>query len=115
MDPILETLADPVNWLVIAGAATQMTAHLARGQIVLRAILLAGTSFYAAFYALVPGGPLWPAILSSCAIGAAGVVGLLRVLAARSRSRRGRLGGIPMPATAEAPLGSENGACMRAA
>ena len=88
MTDILDQLHDPVGWLVLTGAGLQAGACIFTNQLVLRAMLLAGSVHYVAYYAAAADTPLWPAIIGTSGIAMANAVGLLRVLAKRRRERR---------------------------
>lgn len=57
---------------------------LTRNELLLRALLLAGTAFYIIYYYFIGDAPLWDAILASVAIGVANLSVLIAILRERS-------------------------------
>ncbi len=101
MSLIVQQLADPAAWLVLAGGGLQASAHLFKNQIVLRMVLLAGSVHYIAYYFAVSDHPLWPAILATTAITMGCIFGLARAIGLRER--------LPPPARATADQAPTNG------
>lgn len=63
--------------------ALYVIGFLLRNQIALRLIILSGTTLYIAYYYTVEGGPLWDALIGSCLIGGANLIGLISLISSR--------------------------------
>jgi len=78
-----------LNW-VGAGLFVQLAlvcyvlGLLTRNELLLRALLLVGTTFYIVYYYFIGDAPLWDAILASVAIGVANLSVLIAILRERS-------------------------------
>jgi len=81
---MLQPILDPNISIWLAGAAF-VTGYLIINQIALRCMFLLGTSFFLLYYATATDTPLWGAIYTSSAMGAANLIGLTMLLARRSR------------------------------
>lgn|GEM_PF-1277778 len=73
------------DYLVACAGVIYILAFLIINQIVLRCMLLVGSAFYIAYYAVVAGEPLWMAIFTNLSISTANFVGLLILLFQNSR------------------------------
>lgn len=73
------------EYLVYLAGAFYVAGLAITNQIVLRVLLLAGTSVYILYYAIISDSPLWPAIYVSLLIGAANIWGLTSLVVGRSR------------------------------
>jgi len=73
------------DYLVACAGFIYILAFLIINQVVLRCMLLVGSAFYVAYYAVVAGEPLWMAIFTNIGISAANFVGLLILLFRNSR------------------------------
>ncbi|MDW3182240.1 MAG: cyclic nucleotide-binding domain-containing protein [Roseobacter sp.] len=71
--------------LVYLAGALYVAGLVTINQIVLRLLILTGTSVYILYYATVAATPLWEAIYVSVMIGTANLIGLSSLLARRSR------------------------------
>ncbi|MEM8751554.1 MAG: cyclic nucleotide-binding domain-containing protein [Pseudomonadota bacterium] len=71
--------------LVYAAMLLYVAGFVLKDQILLRAFILTGTGFYIAYYYVAPESPLWAAIYASLAIGAANVIGFVRLVYGRMR------------------------------
>lgn len=71
--------------LIILAAGTYVLGYLVINQVVLRALILAGTVFYILYYATVAETPLWGAIYTSLAILIANLIGVSLLLMQRAR------------------------------
>lgn len=71
--------------LVYFAGALYVLGLITINQIVLRLLILAGTSVYIIYYATVAASPLWEAIYVSMLIGTANLIGLSSLLARKSR------------------------------
>lgn len=71
--------------LVYLAGALYVAGLVTINQIVLRLLILSGTSVYILYYATVAATPLWEAIYVSLMIGTANLIGLSSLLARRSR------------------------------
>ncbi len=71
--------------IVYAAGAFQVLGLLIINQVALRLMLLVGTVLYICYYSVVASAPLWDAIYISTLIGSANLVGILGLLARRSR------------------------------
>lgn len=71
-------------YLSYVALAFYVSAMLVRSTIMLRVLLLAGTTSYIGYYAFVGDSPLWDAIFASLAIGAANLFMLTRIVLERS-------------------------------
>lgn len=78
------TLLTPEALVLIAGASFVL-GYLTINQVLLRIFVLIGTALYICYYATVAAEPLWEAIYTSLAMGAANLFGLMSLLAQRSR------------------------------
>lgn len=61
-----------------------MLGFLARGDLVLRGLILLGSAFYVTYYYVVADTPLWEAIVGSLAIIAANIYSSIRIIRERS-------------------------------
>jgi len=73
------------DYLVACAGFIYIVAFLIINQIVLRCMLLVGSAFYVAYYAVVAGEPLWMAIFTNIGISTANFLGLLILIFSRSR------------------------------
>lgn len=73
-----------VSYLIHVGAVMYVIAFLARDELHLRLLALAGSSMYVMYYFFFPAEPLWDAILSSSVLICANLVILSRVLFERT-------------------------------
>lgn len=71
--------------LVLLAGGTFVMGYLTINQVMLRVFVLAGTVLYIWYYATVAEAPLWEAIYTSLAMGAANLFGLLSLYLQRSR------------------------------
>ncbi|MGZ2257010.1 cyclic nucleotide-binding domain-containing protein [Roseobacter sp. A03A-229] len=71
--------------LVYLAGALYVVGLITINQILLRLLILTGTSVYIIYYATVAETPLWEAIYVSMLIGAANLIGLTSLLARKSR------------------------------
>ncbi|WP_306116664.1 MULTISPECIES: cyclic nucleotide-binding domain-containing protein [unclassified Roseovarius] len=71
--------------LVLLAGGTFVLGYLTINQVWLRIFVLAGTVLYIWYYATVADAPLWEAIYTSLAMGAANLFGLMSLYAQRSR------------------------------
>lgn len=71
--------------LVLMAGCTFVLGYLTINQVMLRIFVLAGTALYIWYYATVADAPLWEAIYTSLAMGAANLFGLMSLYAQRSR------------------------------
>ena len=78
------TIFTPEVLVVLAGG-TFVMGYLTINQVWLRIFVLAGTVLYIWYYATVADAPLWEAIYTSMAMGAANLFGLMSLMAQRSR------------------------------
>lgn len=82
-------LAWNAGLLVHAAALLQVMGFLNRKQLVLRGFILAGSLTYIAYYYYHPETPLWGAMFWAGALALANLIGIVRVLLDRRRSRHG--------------------------
>lgn len=73
------------DYLIALAGLSYFVGYLVINQVVLRLLILMGTCFYIAFYSVAADEPLWGAILTSVAIGAANIFGLSILLMQRVR------------------------------
>ena len=73
------------DYLVACAGFIYIVAFLIINQIVLRCMLLVGSAFYVAYYAVVAGEPLWMAIFTNLSISTANFIGLMILLFSKSR------------------------------
>lgn len=73
------------DYLVACAGFIYILAFLIINQIVLRCMLLVGSAFYIAYYAVVAGEPLWMAIFTNLSISTANFIGLMILLFSKSR------------------------------
>ena len=71
--------------VVLAAGLSFVVAYLIINQVWLRIVVLIGTGFYIWYYAIVDEAPLWTAIWTSVAMGAANIIGLCLLLYGKSR------------------------------
>ena len=71
--------------LVVLAGGTFVLGYLTINQVALRVFVLIGTLLYIWYYATVADHPLWEAIYTSMAMGAANLFGLASLMAQRSR------------------------------
>lgn len=71
--------------LVYVAGAFYVTGLIITKQVVLRLLVLTGTTLYVVYYATVAATPLWEAIYVSVLIGLANIIGLTSLLAGKSR------------------------------
>ena len=71
--------------LVLLAGGTFVLGYLTINQVLLRIFVLVGTVLYIWYYATVASSPLWEAIYTSLAMGAANLFGLMSLMAQRSR------------------------------
>ena len=64
------------DYVVLAAGLAYIVAFLIINQFILRLIGLLGTALYIWYYMIVADEPLWAAISSNAAIGAANIIGL---------------------------------------
>lgn len=76
---LLTGQAKPTVYLVHAAMLAYAAGFVFRSQVTLRLLVLIGTGFYIAYYALHPETPLWDAIFASTVIGTANLYGLMRI------------------------------------
>ncbi len=84
MGGTMAELLTPETLVLLAGA-TFVLGYLTINQVLLRVFVLVGTVLYIWYYATVAAAPLWEAIYTSLAMGAANLFGLMSLLAQRSR------------------------------
>ncbi|MEL6960436.1 MAG: cyclic nucleotide-binding domain-containing protein [Pseudomonadota bacterium] len=80
----MEGLFTPAVLIMLAGGCF-ILAYLIINQLVLRGLMLAGSAFYVAYYATAAEMPLWGAIYTTLAMVTANLIGIVTLLARRSR------------------------------
>ena len=70
--------------LVLLAGLTYVLGYLTINQVILRLLILLGTGFYIWYYAVAAQEPLWTAIWTSLAIGAATLLGLIALIGRNS-------------------------------
>ena len=81
---MLSDLVPPEYIVLMAGGALTL-AYLIINQVVLRLFILAGTALYIWYYWVVADAPLWTAIYTSLAMGAANLIGMGNLFWRQSR------------------------------
>ena len=80
----MENLLSPEVLVLLAGSSFVL-GYLIINQVLLRVFVLIGTGLYIWYYATVADEPLWEAIYTSIAMGAANIIGLISLQLRRSR------------------------------
>lgn len=80
---IIDYFSSAVVFVHLA-ALSHILAMLTRKELLLRALLLLGTSFYILYYYFITSAPLWEAMATSALIGSANLIVIYRIIRERS-------------------------------
>ena len=84
MGGILDIILAPETLVLTAGGLFTI-GYLIINQMLLRVFVLMGTFLYIGYYATVAAEPLWEAIVTSCVMGGANLIGIFNLLVRRTR------------------------------